>query len=128
VDYTALSKIVLFLAFGAASIAGMRRQWINDPPGFRKTLKLVAALLVFSLAGVAPMIALVPEPPGNASGIATLALIGFILSWIFLGSLWLARHAPRYNALPRWVDHRFGPVESTLMAVCAASVLTLLLL
>lgn len=127
-DYTALSKIVLFLAVAVAAIPAMRRQWLNDPRGFWKTLKLVGALLVFSLVGVALMIALVPEAPGNATGIATLALIGFILSWIFLGSLWLARHAPRYNALPRWVDHRFGPVETTLITVCALSALTLLLL
>jgi hypothetical protein len=124
-DLAGLSKIVLFLAVVVATIPALRRQWRNDRAGFIQSVKAFAAFLLYCAIGIAILLALVPEPqpPGARREVLIFALIAFLLGWIFLGALWLARLAPRYQDVPAWVDHRFGPVDLALIATIAVSLL-----
>lgn len=124
-DLSGLSKVVLFLAVFAAAIPALRRQWQTDRAGFLKSAKVFSGFLVFSAVGIAILLALVPEPapPGSRHNMLVFALIACLLGWIFLGALWLARLMPRYQNVPAWVDHRFGPLELTLIATIALALL-----
>jgi hypothetical protein len=84
---------------------------------------------VYCGVGIAAIVWIAPGPPAaeDGGGLKAAALVGFILAWIFLGAIWLARLAPRYEKLPRWVDNRFGPVDLALMAAMAAGLIVLLL-
>jgi hypothetical protein len=121
----ALSKVVLFIAIFAATIPALRRQWRQDRAGFIKTVKVFFGFLLFCAFGMGILLALVPEPspPGEESDVVIFSLIGFILGWIFLGALWLARIVPRYQDVPAWIDRRYGPVELSLIAIIVVSLL-----
>jgi disulfide bond formation protein DsbB len=128
-DWPAVAKLLLFVAIIVGILPAVRQQWRQDRPGFIKTLKLMAAFALYCIAGIALMIVLAPAPsaPAEPDAVAVLAMTAFVVAWIFLGALWLARTVPRYKAVPHWIDHRFGPVELTLWGVIAASLLTRLL-
>ncbi|MDQ8698902.1 hypothetical protein [Hyphomicrobium sp. LHD-15] len=124
-DLTSLSKVILLLAVFATAVPALRRQWQTDPAGFLKSAKVFAGFLVYSAIGIVILLALVPDPtpPGSRHTVLVFALIAFLLGWIFLGALWLARLMPRYQHLSAWVDNRFGPVDLTLIATIGLGLL-----
>lgn len=123
-EWAAVAQLLLFAGIIVGIWPAVMRQWREDRPGFIKTLKLMGAFALFCAVGVAVMIAMIPPPPepgAEVDSTIVLSSTSFVVGWIFLGGLWLARLVPRYKTVPAWIDRRFGIVELTLWGVIAAS-------
>lgn len=88
----------------------------TDPAGFRKSLKIAGAYVVYCGVGIALVLWRVDANP-DTNGLAVLV---FLMAWILFGVLWLARLVPRPKKLPAWVD-RFGVLDWILLAAIAVS-------
>ncbi len=123
-----LAKVLLLVAGFVGSYSALRQQWREDRPGFIKSIWALLGYAAYCGIGIAIMIWIVPapSPARDRGGLDVAALMGFIIGWIFLGALWLARLAPRYQALQRWVDRRWGAIDLTLIAVIVVGFAVLL--
>jgi hypothetical protein len=122
---------LLGLALVLASLIGIwpavRRQWSEDRAGSIKTIKFFLAFMAYCVAGAGIVMLLADRASLAPESVANLvALMGFILSWIFYGGFWLVRIVPRYRELPAWVD-RIGAVDYSLLALAAGSFFWLLI-
>ncbi len=112
-ESTTLIAVILTTAM---VLPAMREQIRTDPAGVRKTLKLAGAYLLFCGVGLAFVLWRINADP-HTNGLAVLV---FLVAWIFFGVLWLTRLVPRYRELPAWFDRRFSVIDWILLAAIAA--------
>jgi len=78
------------------------------------TFVLLAGFFAFVALGVVIVVAMHPDPSNKPRA---LAAVGFMLSWIAYGALWLVRFVPNHEELPRWLLRPLGIVDWPIIAV-----------
>ncbi len=116
-----LSEIVSLVSSVVAvamAIPAARDQYCKDPKGFWTSLKLMGLYALYVLMGLGILLLSLsgPQPPAKAGAAAI-----FMLTWAVYGVLWLVRLAPRYRALPAWIDKWWSPVDYVFAALIALS-------
>ena len=104
---------------------------LRDPRFSRRfkvnSLLAVAGFVAYGAIGGGILIALTAvDGPTEPDGDRALLAVGFFLAWIFYGTLWLIRLAPRTKEPPRWLMRPWGWLDFLLLGVaafCAAPLL-----
>lgn len=106
---------------------------LRDPRFSRRfkvnSLLAVAGFTAYCAIGSGIVILFATPAGAQATGesdAAILLVIGFFLAWVFYGTLWLVRLAPRTRQPPRWLLHPWGWLDLLLLGLaglCAAGLL-----
>lgn len=109
----AVSAIVLVVSF----VLTLMSLW-RERATLAASARPIALYVLHCAIGIAIVLLLIdgPKPSDKA-----LALTAFLLAWIVLGALWLARNVPRGHALPRWMGERWGTIDYVVAGLAAAS-------
>jgi hypothetical protein len=101
----------------------VRRQWREDRAGAVKSLRLLALFLVYCLAGLGLLLAVLSK--GSTSPAAPLAAVGLMLGWILLGMSWLIKLVPKYRPVGAWLLRPFGILDGVAVAMMAISLIVI---
>lgn len=104
-DYVELLKVIVLLVAVVTGVLKLTAAWRSDRAGTITGLRLAALYMAYCVLGIGIAVALLdgPQPQDKA-----LALTAFLLAWIMLGVLWLARAVPRTSPLPSWIGRHYG--------------------
>ncbi len=107
IEIEALLNAVSALVLLVSMVLALMSLW-RERAALAASAKAIALYVLHCAVGLAIVLFLVdgPKPTEKA-----LALTAFLLAWIILGALWMARNVPREHALPRWMGERWGTID-----------------
>lgn len=110
--------LVAVLGALVATIPACVSQYRTDRAGFWKTLRLAGYYLLYVLAGIGLVLALLSAPQSEATAAAATV---FAVAFILYGALWLTRMVPRYREVPAFIDKFPGALDYGFWAVMGSS-------
>jgi len=113
-----LGVLLVVVAAFVANLPALREQRRTDRAGSMKTIWMFGVYLLNIGLGIVVVLLLAPKA-GGAGGDKALLLTGFILGFIFYGSLTFMRVVPRYREPPAWLM-RFGIADIVLLGATFA--------
>jgi len=114
-EIEAVLKTVSALVLVVSSVLTLVSLW-RERAALAASAKPIAIYILHCAIGIAIVLLLVdgPKPSDKA-----LALTAFLLAWIVLGALRMARNVPRGHPLPRWMGERWGTSDTIVAAIAA---------
>lgn len=111
---------VVAAAFGLwSNLATLLEAWRRNRTAFLATMKLIAAYVIYCAVGIGLVVTGLDGPQAERRALGGTL---FLLAWIFYGSAWLARTAPRSQPIPVWLERFPGPVDVVLVgAICVGA-------
>ena len=114
---TTLMTVLIVLA---TQVPLLWRQWQGDRAAVLKSLRLAGYYLVYCLAGIGLMFAMLQKPG------AAVPALGFMLGWILFGMSWLIKLAPKGRQVGAWLLRPFGILDGVAVAMMAISLIVFL--
>lgn len=122
-EWAALAQLALVVSVIVAQIPAVRRQWLEDRAGTKRTVKLLAYYFAYIAIGFGVLLSVIHG--GGRDPLGALAAVAFMLAWVLLGTSWLIKLVPRYRPLPDWVLKPYNVLDKLALATIAIALVVL---